>query len=373
MNITVTTQIPHGNACRLAVTPGETPEIAFTPDPRGTPWPLWFCFRINAETPPAGKDQKIKLVMEHFQAIQQGESPAAWMPVYKPADQWWFRMHAGKLERKPDGQVVAAWLIPAPATSMEVALCFPYGAPDTKDLLDKSKGYWRQDVIGVSRASRDLVRLANDYESGNRYAAGLYLLARERAGDTPAAWFADGLLKHLSLAKYNPFLTWAVPLLDVDGLAEAATLSWPDLARGWADAWPRTEIRAVQRDVELWQTRCRAALALDIIAAPMAEKAGCYAVAPDPATPEELQRQATKWANVIGHKLGPDYAAQDFLRPRPAPASNDDFATWAACKAGVCALTLAVPFATAGATALTPKLYREAGRRVAEALLEKRK
>lgn len=135
----------------------------------------------------------------------------------------------------------------------------------------------------------------------------------------------------------------------------------------------RHEVSVLQGDMRLWSTRCRPALVLDLHAPGATEHGGIYTFAPDPDTHAEAHSQSTAWSHVIAESLGPDYAAEDFVRvaryasrweaPRVADFARDQLK--------VPMVTLEVPYGRCGATVMTQKHYREAGRRIGKALLHK--
>lgn len=369
----VNPQIPLGNAVGLQPPLPETAEVRFTPDPRGTR-PLWFHFKLqlNQTAEPAAQsaDPKLRLVMAHYQTMLGAKHPAECRPVFKPPGQWWTRLPAGRLEETPDGQMNAVWVLNQPLDGMEIALNFPYTDVELQQLWERGQDFWQSDAIGFSQAARQIVRLANAYTAGKRFPGGLYLMARAHGCDMPAAWVLDGMLQRFSVSKNNPFAIWAVPLADPDAFHAGASYSAPSMQTAWNKPWNRHEIKILQQDIAAWLSVCRPVLAVNLQAAPLAEKTGIYACLPSENTHPEARAQALKWANVIKSKLGGQYAAQDFVRPEQ---NSDNFQDWFAEVSGqVCALTLHIPWASSSETVFSPKKYREAGRGIADALLEKR-
>lgn len=372
----VDTRFPGGNATRVRLIEGDPLQLQFTCEPKGVR-PLWFHIRLkpNTEIKPA-PDAKIRLVLEHYDTLAGAQQPGECCPVYRPSGQWWMRLPPGKVERTEDGRLSAVWTLNAPSEPLEVALCPPYEPVDLRQLVEKSRGAWLQERLGLSQGGRDLLRLANGYDSATRFTGGLYVMARERGADMPSAWLLDGLLQRLAGAKNNPFLTWAVPLADVDGAHSGAWHSEPDLHTGWLGiSSERHEVAMLKRDVLRWRGCCRvASLGLSIRAAALGETSGIYCEVPDASACGEFHAQALKWAHVIQAKLGSEFAAPEFIRPvEKKSGSGGLFHDWAAQEAGICALTLCVPWASAGETVFSQKKYREAGKNVADALMEKRR
>ena len=364
-------RIPNGNAAGLKVISGDNPEIRFTPAPHGAR-PLWFCFQIKPPPGATPESGKLRLVLEHYDTLPGAVDPSECCPVFRPAGQWWMRLSGGRPETTPDGRTAAAWMVNRPTAPMDVALGFPYVDSDLRQLLDRSRGFWQSDPIGISSGGRPLIRLANEYNAGARFPSGLYLVARLRGNDMPAAWVLDGILQRLASAKNNPFLIWAVPLADPDAVAAGAWHSPPDMANDWADTPARHETTVLRSDITRWHNACRAVLAINLQAAPLREKSGIYCELPDAQQHPEKHAQALKWANVMQHKLGQEFAAPEFVRV--AAPGKQCFLSWTAIALNeICALTLRVPWVGTGAVGFSPKKYREAGRYIADALIEKRR
>ncbi|MBM4142256.1 MAG: hypothetical protein FJ225_01490 [Lentisphaerae bacterium] len=374
MALRVFTDIPGGNARGITVeTAGEFPEITFVPAPQGGNETLWFCLRIKELQPGENAPAKVRLTLKHYGNLLGAGSPADCVPVYRPQGQGWHRAGSGQAVVLPDGQVSASWTIPYPAPATDVALCFPYDLSDVRTLLAKSKGYWKTDEIGLSREGRPLLRLSNDYGAPGGKRHGLYLVARQHAGETPGSWVLDGLLQHLSRQRRDPFLVWAVPLADADGVVrgDCGKDAFPcDLNRAWGTPPMRHETLVYQRDMARWSERCRPALGIDFHAPGAAESDGIYCHLPPPDKFPDAHRAAEKWANLICQELGPDYAAHDFKRAAAhAPdGETPSFTTFCAERLGLCALAIETPYGRIGGSVLTQKQYREAGERIARAL-----
>ncbi|MBT3296285.1 MAG: hypothetical protein HN383_13535, partial [Verrucomicrobia bacterium] len=84
-------------------------------------------------------------------------------------------------------------------------------------------------------------------------------------------------------------------------------------------------------------------------------------------------RDSVKWANVFFEALGEEYAATDFRHASDGgtPSAGHSLGAYARQVLEVGALTLEVPYALCGKTVMTPKQYREAGRRIARSILRR--
>lgn len=371
------------NVSRVRFVPGKTPELHVSPDPKGTR-PLWFYFRGKVRIPggqtdadPASSSElrldktgKLRLVLEHYDTLAGAGEPSECNPLFRVDGQWWARLPRGTPIHTPDGRTSATWLMNAPEQDFEIALCYPYENADLKKLTEKKGGSWRRDVIGLSQGGNPIARLANSHERDPRFSSGLFLVGRERGCDMSAAWVLDGLLQRLATAKKNPFLTWAIPLADPDAARSGAWRSEPDLATQWDPHSSRPEIHAIQADLKRWKARCKPALGLSICAAELSEVSGITCTLPDPDRYKEQHQFGLKWANVLKQKLGSDFASPDFVRPAAHPKAG--FTDWLAGSKNLCGLTLHIPWCRSGDTVLSPKKYRDAGRLIADGLIEKK-
>lgn len=377
MSLRVLSRLPYGNVRSVTVpTEGDTPEVLFAADPHGGPECLWFYFRLTETRPGPGAPEQVKLTLKFFGNLSGGDNAAACRPVYRPEGQGWFRMKSGVEDRSPDGQATAAWMIPYPAPSVEIAFCYPYGVPEVKTLLQKSKGYWRQDEIGLTQGGRVLARLSNGHGSPGGRQPGLYLVARQHSGETPGSWVLDGVLEQFSKSHQRPYLVWAVPLANMDGVVRGdyGRDSFPfDLNRAWGTPPMRHEALVLQRDMQRWRERCQPALAIDFHAPGACETSGIHCLVPDPQEAPEAHKEAEKWANLLAGALGPEFAADDFKRVARYPSRRETphFSDYARDAVGVCALTVATPYTSCGSTVMTQKKYREAGHRIAKAILQR--
>jgi hypothetical protein len=360
-----------GNVSRVRFVSGNPPEIQFCPDPKGSR-SLWFYFQAKGpdEESPADPSGKLSLVLEHYETLAGAKDPSECAPLYRVGGQWWARMSPGKPEQTADGRMNATWVINQPEEDFEVALCYPYEDSDLKKLVDKKDGVWMRDMIGLSPGGRPISRLANAHEKSTRFPNGLFVVARERGCDMPAAWLLDGLLQRLASAKKNPFLTWAIPIADPDAARSGAWRSEPDLGTAWREDSPRQEVHVIAADLARWKARCQPSLALSICAAELSETGGIYCTLPDGDKHKEQHQLAQKWANVVLQKLGKDFASPEFVRS--AKDAGSSFPDWLAGTSGLCGLTLHVPWVSAGDTIFSPKKFRDAGRLIADALVEKR-
>lgn len=398
MSFTVETDVPYGNACQIevdaALPTGDDPAsstftVAFAPDPHGGPEVLWFCFRVRRiaqiahRTMTSGRvipaPRKIRLVLKNPGTMLGGGMVEAMRPVAKYERGDWERLAAGTQEELPDGRLNGAWTIDAPATYVDVAYCYPYGMPDVETLLEESGGALAADTIGASQQGRPILRVSNSSGEPGSERPGVYIVSRQHSSETPGSWVLDGFLREMAsmaeTGKDTAPLVWAVPLSNIDGIEQGdyGKDNFPyDLNRAWGSPPMRHETLVVKRDMDLWKRRCRPALALDFHAPGACETSGVYAYLPDPEKFPDHAGQASEWAAAFKEALG-EYAAEEFGRVARYASRWETPAFTSHCREafGIPALTFETPYASCGEVVMTRERYREAGVRIARAVVER--
>jgi len=382
MPVRVTTRIPHGNAADVLVreaTGGV--EVAFSPHPMGGVECLWFCFRVTG----CGS-RRLRVVMRNFDNILYWSgSPRNLRPVARRRGGDWERLGHGTPVGRPDGRTDVAWEVSRPGPALDVAFCYPYGRPELESLLGRARGRLQADVIGVSQGGRPLVRISNGFGVRGSRAPGIYLSARQHAGETPGSWVLEGALEGLAAAGDRAPLVWAVPLADIDSIEEGAYGKdrYPcDLNRAWTAPMMRHEAQVIAQDVNRWRERCRPVLALDFHAQGGASATGLYFIPSDHGK-AGLRRTAAGWERRIarhlgarlmprrhggGEKLSP--SAQAWARTGYLPRWPGILWTDYCMDNGIPATLLEIPYAMAGPLLFRRDTYREVGRRVATVLLK---
>jgi hypothetical protein len=367
------TQIPYGNACDVEIMPGEVSEVRFAPDPHGGPECLWFCFRLEQDDP-EDRASRVRLTLKHSANMLGGYSPLEMRSVCRYAGGDWERLGVPDVEVLPDGRNRVTWTVAAPKTTVDVAYCYPYGPPEVDALMRETDGYWRADTIGVSQSARPLVRLSNDYGQEGATRPGLYVLARQHAGETPGSWVLDGFLRRLTEMGSDAPLVWAVPLTNIDGVmgGDYGKDNFPyDLNRAWGTPPMRHEVLVLQHDFERWKERCRPALAIDLHAPGACETTGIYVYVPDPATYPEMHASVLEWTAAIKSALKPEYASRVFERIADYPSrwETPAFSRYSWTKHDLCGIGVETPYAMIGDKVLTRTDYREAGARMADGVV----
>ena len=259
MSLHIQTNFPSGNACCADIrSTAERDIVYFSADPHGGTEALWFYLRIVECS-----DRPVDLVLTNIDSCLGGAK--GWQsvrPVVRQAGGTWERLLPGHVEELDDGRHQVAWTIEPRYDSFEVALCFPYSLGDLEMTRAACRGYWELDLIGVTAQGQPLPRLANNYRGDE--VPGLYLIARQHAGETPGSWVLDGLLRHAAQAlDPSQLVIWTTPFAHLDGVVQGDYGKDPfpwDLNRAWTTPPMRHEVRVMQSDMTRWSQRCQPAL-----------------------------------------------------------------------------------------------------------------
>lgn len=366
MALSITSNFPGGNVAGVdIVTRDGIPEVRFASDPCGGAGALWFYFRIEEAHPDPAKHTKIRLTWTMIDSVYGGRDSGICIPVTATPGHTWSRLKQGDENRNEHGLREISWLLPHPSPVTEVAFCFPYGAGELDNVLERARDFWRIAPLGISQGGRIMKRVYHD--SGVAHHPGVYIMARQHAGETPGSWVLDGFLRQWTLAKKGGYSIWTMPFADIDG----ATWGWfgrdhypHALGRAWGDPPRRHEALVIQQDLLRWKASCKPLLVLDLQATGAFERDGVYAHA------DQQSAEETKWCNVIRNELKSDYAAAEFLRvdQDSSRSAGSTFIAWARQTLGVPAIRLLLPYTQTAAGVLTQKSYREIGQRLALAI-----
>ncbi len=380
MALRIDDKFPGANVRVLERNEGADPAVVFTADPHGGPEALWFDFRVADDAPPDPMPETLRLALRFFGNLLGGYgNPEFCRPVYRADGKNWLRLPPPSVRQLPDGQSVLEWALPYPVAPVEIALTHPYLPDDLRVLLQRSKGYWHEEAIGLTQRGNVLTRLDNNASLASLRGGqprGLYLLARQHAGEAPGSWVLDGMLDGISRRKSGaPWRVWAVPFADLDGVlaGDYGKDAFPyDLNRAWGKPPMRHETLAIQRDMRRWAALCRPELVLDLHAPGLCEHDGFYVFQ---RTTEDAaaQRADQAWINILRQELGPEFAAETFARTANYPSrwTTARLTDFVRDEFNCPALSMEIPYGLCGTAPMTPKQYREAGRRLARAILSR--
>jgi len=372
MSIHVQTDFPGGNACAVeTLVDGTTDVVRFAADPHGGIEALWFFFRVVecAERP-------VLLELTNLDSLLG--DPAEWdqvRPVVRHAGGPWERISPPTVHLLPDGRHCAVWTVEPEYDSFEFAFCFPYSLGDLEVTRATCGDYWKLDAIGVTPKGRRLPRISNSYGAEESATPGLYLLARQHAGETPGSWVLDGLLRRAAeTVDPSTLVIWTAPLANLDGVLDGDYGKDPfphDLNRAWTIPPMRHEVLVLQRDMGRWSRRCRPALVVDLHAPGGTESDGAYFFLPRATRPAESIDAARRAVDAILPAL-----PKNLVRPEPViqpsyPSRWSEDGTlgvyvWE--QFAIPALSMETPYSSSRGVLFTREEYRRLGARLLDGI-----
>ena len=321
MALHVQTDFPGGNACAVETLVADRIDIVrFAADPHSGTEALWFFFRVVECS-----ERPVELVLTNVDScLGDGSQWHTVRPVLRHAGGPWERMPAAELRHLDDGRHHAVWRVDPDYDSFEFALCYPYMIGDLEVTRATGRDYWRLDTIGVTASGRLLPRMSNSYGVSENSTPGVYLIARQHAGETPGSWVLDGLLRRAAeVASANDLIIWAVPFANLDGVVDGDYGKDPfphDLNRAWTIPPMRHEVAVIQGDMTRWSRRCRPALVVDLHAPGPTETDGAYFFLPRASQSEESIEAIRKVAAAVLPSLPGGLVSQTPIRQPDYPS-----------------------------------------------------
>ncbi len=363
MSLHVQSNFPGGNACAIDLrSTAERDIVYFAADPRGGTEALWFYLRIVECC-----ERPVELVLTNVDScLGSAQSWSHVRPVLRQAGGTWERLQNGTVDELDDGRHQIAWTVKPRYDSFEIALCFPYSLGDLEMTRASSRGYWELDLIGVTALGQPLPRLANSYRGDE--VPGIYLVARQHAGETPGSWVLDGLLRHAAQT-LDPaqLLIWSTPFAHLDGVVQGDYGKDPfpwDLNRAWTTPPMRHEVRVLQSDMARWHQRCRPVLVLDLHAPAPGEADGAYFFLARAERPEAQQQAELQAAEAILPALPTALVRSEPTRRPTYPSRWDAEATlcnyvWDNWQ--IPCLAMEIPYSASRETLFSREHYRNLG------------
>ena len=373
MTWTIDASFPGANACGAALDQHDgTAAVSVAADPRHGPEALWFRLRLRRLDSAAPAPW---LLLRGVDNLLGGRDGSALQPVARCERGPWQRLPRGIPVQHADGRVDARWRLPDAAALIEVAFCIPYGDEELDQLLAATRGRLHLRSIGSSEGGRPFLRLANGDGVEGSQRPGLFIIARQHAGETPGSWVLDGLLRRIAELGEDAPLTWAIPFADCDGVAEGAygkDRHPVDFNRSWWTMGRRHEVHCAMRDLARWRARCAPRLCLDLHAPGALERDGCYVFTTLGGSGQASPASAA-WSERFAAALGGRFASASFTRHATYPSrwprdTHPAFTSWAAEQQHLDALSLETSYQGQGDATFLEADYREIGRRLADAL-----
>lgn len=237
--------------------------VRFLSEPRSSPQSLWW--HLEADNL---QGKPVRFVwMNADQALGNANKLADIRPVMRHSGGGWMRCPSVEVVTADDGRRELAFEHTRPSERVAVAFCYPYGLDHFRLAVDEAR-LPAPDIIGVTGEGRPLPRL----RLSRRGEYGVYIMARQHAGETPGSWVLDGIMR--SLAADQGADWWIVPFVDLDGVENGDygkdAHPW-DFNRAWEQMPMRPEVLSIQADLRRFAARNSKRLVIDLHAPGHAE------------------------------------------------------------------------------------------------------
>jgi hypothetical protein len=345
--------------------------VRFAPEPRTSPQPLWFHVEVRGL---AGAP--VTFCWENPD-ITLGDSSRldTLRPVLRADAAPPERVTQTRVETLPDGRRRILFAHAGGADSVAASLCYPYGPEDLETTLADLGGAWGRSPLGVTGRGRELARLRFHSAAGARR-PGLFLLARQHAGETPGSWVLDGILRFLASDEpeareiRSTVDVWAAPFVDLDGVVDGDygkdAFPW-DFNRAWEQLPQRPEVQALQCDLLRFAALTEPRLVIDLHA-PGHSAPDLYVQLPREQRPVHQQQAAMRFAELMAEHF-PELNPAGLSRPTRYPSRWNALSTlgswlWDYLERTP-EVTIETSYQSLAGRPLDPDGYRAIGRRVA--------
>jgi hypothetical protein len=338
----------------------------------GSPRPLWFHFCVEDATTPAVR-------VDLMNADDCLGPRLAWRfarPVFSADAVHWQRVARTNYVKETEQHGYFDFTVPIVGRRTYVAYCYPY---HTRELLrclnacaERPDGAVRSLCLSTEGRPVPLVRLGNLVEP--RY--GVWVIARQHAGETPASFVAEGLLEWA--AGDDPRATalradasiHVVPLVDIDGVFHGRygkDREPVDFNRDWCETPSHPQIDALVASTAAWAAAHPYDLLIDLHAPHHGETA-CFVFADEAGEPEAMVASRRRLMELLAAESPAEVGFRaDDVRQREAPLGSARDHQARTHGVLVLCLEISYHFARSGGL-LTPSLYRRFGASLGRAI-----
>jgi hypothetical protein len=346
--------------------------VSFAARRHTSPRPLWFSFcLLDARAPAVRCDLR--------NADQCLGARAGWRtarPVFSADGHTWQRVARTEyVEETPDSGYFR-FVVPIVGPRTYVAYCYPYTTAALSALLASvpRRPDLRAGDLCLSAEGRTVPYLRyGDHEAPN---ASVWVMARQHAGESPASYTMEGLIRFLSgddpaageaLAGTAFHL---VPMVDPDGVFHGryGKDEEPiDYNRDWRGHPVRPEVHALVRAMRAAHERHPLGLVLDLHASHHGDTE-CYLFGQTPDDDPATVQQQERFLRLLAEEGPPGvgFQATDFRPNLRPPRSARDY-LWRTLRVPVLTLEMSYHLAQSGEY-LTPHHYRDFGGALGRAL-----
>ena len=227
-----------------------------------SPNPLWFYFRMKGV-----RGRNITIELENASDVKNEkchlENPNNWevvRPVYSYDKKAWRRIK-NRCYSQEKGAFIFSQIFSK--DTVFIAFCFPYTYGDLKKYLARIKksSFTEISSFGKTRGGRNLSLVTITNSSFKKSKIGVWILARQHAGETPGSYALEGLVDYvLSDRKMASELREKVifnivPMVDIDNVCRGAygKNSLPvDFSDDWGEKSIRPEVIQIKNLIRKW-------------------------------------------------------------------------------------------------------------------------
>lgn len=341
--------------------------VRFLSEPRTSPQSLWFS--LEADNLQGKPVRFVWMNADH--TLGDSRHLASIHPVLCPSGGAWMRCPEVVVTETDDGRRELVFDHTQPSDRIAAAFCFPYGLDHFQLALEETD-LPAPDIIGITGQGRPLprIRLAGPEKDGK---IGVYVTARQHAGETPGSWVLDGLLRHLADGGLGDQDWWIVPFVDLDGVENGDygkdAHPW-DFNRAWEKMPMRPEVLSIQADLHRFASRYPKRLLIDLHAPGHAED-GLWLFMPRshrPAAQREASERFVSALSSVFTEMAPS-ALQRETNYGSRWGADATIACWVWDNlAETPAVSLETSYQSLAGHRLDIKGYRDVGRRIALAV-----
>ena len=183
--------------------------IRFRADSRGGTAAMWFHFRV--ENP--GCDI-LRCEQIHDEAFLGPLAGDIVRPVYRVTGDSWKRVDGSAYDESAG---IFSFSVPCHGNDVEIAFCYPYQIEDWHQFSQRVLTPAGGRTVPLGRSARGRTLFAGEVGDGPHT---ILLTARAHAGETPASYTLEGLVRRLCEVRARGLALRIIPFLDMDGVVE---------------------------------------------------------------------------------------------------------------------------------------------------------
>jgi len=363
MPIALRADYENANGRMIAIDDG--PVVRFEAEARGGRWPLWWRFWLTG----LPRFTEVRLELANAADVLGGLQGLRHVrPVWREPAGHWRRVECMDID---EAGGVFGFVCATSVGEIEVAFCHPFSYSDLRTWIEGLPDTVTGAELCVSPGGLSVPLLRMGDPRGARH--GVWITARQHAGEAPGSWVLNGLVQHFLDEGASPDHGIAlniVPMIDVDGVFRGdygKTVAPDDFWEDWRGASRRAAVGATRAAIAEWAAERPYDLLLDLHAPTPSDGSYAYGI---PAPNAELQAARNEFLAMVEETAPADCP---FDAEHGRMVSDEELiarSTQGAQMAehGVLAICLETAYhRTSAGTWVTPGMLQRLGRAVGEA------